>query len=82
MIFVIYDPITKEVACTFDAYEGDLIDYGRFEIKEFTDDVIPTVNIYDNGTALLEESTVILTPEYFNDDEQEYYYDDEEEEDD
>ena len=77
MIFVIYDPITKEVACTYDELNDELTNYGRFDVKEYVDGVIPSVDIYDDGTTLLVESSVILMPEYFNDD-----YENEDEEDD
>ena len=77
MIFVIYDPITKEVACTYDELNDELNCFGRFDIKEYFDGVEPSVDVYDDGTTLLVESSVILMPEYFNDD-----YEDEDEEDD
>ncbi len=77
MKFVVYDPVTKEIACTYDELNDELDCFGRFDIKEYVDGVIPSVDVYDDGTTLLIDNTVILMPKYFDDNE----YDKEEEND-
>ena len=69
MKFVVYDPVTKEVACTYDELNDELNCFGRFDIKEYVDGVEPSVDIYDDGTTLLVDNCVILMPEYFDEDE-------------
>ena len=69
MKFVVYDPVTKEVACTYDELNDELNCFGRFDIKEYVDGVEPSVDIYDDETTLLVDNCVILMPEYFDEDE-------------
>lgn len=68
MIFTVYDPITRELACIFDTDDGEFYPYGRFVVKEYPDDTRPVVSIYSDGTTLLEDDSIMLLPEYFEED--------------
>jgi hypothetical protein len=79
MKFVIYDPITKEVACIYDEFDDNLACCGRFMIKSYIDETDPCVTVYDDNTTLLNEFATIVYTEYFDEN---YDYNEEDDEDD
>lgn len=67
-MFVVYDSITKEVACTYDDEESYMVALGRFTVKEYPFGTAPVFRMFEDGneTTLLIESTTMFASDFFD----------------
>lgn len=67
MNYIIYNSKTKEVACIYDDTTDNFDTFGNYTIKPFDDEVVPILDVYDDGTVEIVENVVMMFPEYFDD---------------
>ena len=71
MVYAIYDEDTNLLSCTFDTDSGEFTTYGKFQIKEYGDNIAPVIDIVENEEdeddyeAYLVQDAFVLFPDNY-----------------
>ena len=71
MVWAIYNEETNLLSCTFDTNSGEFNTYGKFQIKEYGDNIAPVIDIVENEEdedeyeAYLVQDAFILFPDNY-----------------